>query len=160
MALRKLTNIQPHDVSFTVDLRRHRITAAFGVSFTDPRQFGDGHTEFVSDLPVGKYNRKNRYMFQIPFGQLKDIKEVCLDGKSKSLAITLESPPQYYRKREDPTAGHTKENTTWSEFDTWYRQTDIVYDPFRLAKAKVALQKDVPVIDIGKDAFSHAFSMI
>ena len=72
-----------------------------------------------------------------------------MDDGSMSLLITLDSPPQYYRKREDPAAGHAPDNSTWSEFDTWYRQTDIVYDPFSLATAKVALHKDVPVIDIG-----------
>jgi hypothetical protein len=38
----------------------------------------------------------------------------------------------------------------WSDFDTWYRQTDIVYDPYRLQTAKVTLHKERPVIDIGR----------
>jgi RNA-dependent RNA polymerase len=66
-----------------------------------------------------------------------------------ALVISLDSPPQYCRKREDETAGHAKGNLIWSEFDTWYRQTDLVYDPYRLQTAKVTLHKERPVIDIG-----------
>jgi RNA-dependent RNA polymerase len=136
------------DLTFVVDVQRSRIVASFNVHFQDPRT--SGATEYTSKSKVAEYNRVNRYMFQIPFGQLEKIRRIDLNPQVFALVITLDSPPQYYRKREDETAGHVAGSTTWSEFDTWYRQTDIVYDPYDLQTAKVTLRKERPVIDIGR----------
>ncbi|RAL67814.1 hypothetical protein DID88_008541 [Monilinia fructigena] len=63
--------------------------------------------------------------------------------------MQLDSPPQFYRWRDDrdvtlPGA------LSWTEWDSWFRQTDIVYDPFMLVDAPIALHKERPVIDIGR----------
>lgn len=134
-------------MSFTVDLKRTKITVGFGLSFIDPRS--KGSTSFQSETPIGRHNRTNMYMFQIPFGQLKTIYRVAIDRQHFGLAISLESPPPFFRKKEDPREGHADNPRVWSEYDTWYRQTDIVYDPFRLQTAKVTLHKEQPEIDIG-----------
>ena len=135
------------ELTFVVDLLRNRVVASFNVHFEDPRS--SGITDYVSKSKVTEYNRNNRYMFQIPFGQLEKIQRMDLNAHVFALALTLDSPPQYYRKRVDETAGHAEGSQIWSEFDTWYRQTDIVYDPYRLQTAKVTLHKERPVIDIG-----------
>jgi len=136
-----------NDVSFVVDLLRNRIVATFNVPFRDPRS--DGVTDFTSRSAVGQHDRINKYMFQIPFGQLKTINRVDINGAAFALLISLESPPEFLRKREDDGATHSKENPVWNEFDSWFRQTDIVYDPYRLKTAHVSLHKETPVIDIG-----------
>ena len=141
------------ELAFVVDLLRNRIVANFEVQFRDPRL--SGASDYVSPSKKGSYNRINKYMFQIPFGQLKRIQRMDLNPQVFALVITLDSPPQYYRKRQDDTAGHAEGNLLWSEFDTWYRQTDIVYDPYRLQTAKVTLHKERPVIDIGMDSRSY-----
>jgi RNA-dependent RNA polymerase len=146
MALHAVRPLQD-ELTFVVDLVHNRIVASFNVQFRDPRSLGA--TDYVNASDIGSYNRINRYMFQIPFGQLEKIQRMDLTPQVFALAITLESPPQYYRKRQDDTAGHAKDNLLWSEFDTWYRQTDIVYDPYRLQTAKVTLHKERPAIDIG-----------
>jgi RNA-dependent RNA polymerase len=138
------------ELTFVVDLLHNRIVANFEVQFRDPRLSGD--TDYASTSREGSYNRINKYMFQIPFGQLEKIQRMDLNPQVFALVIRLDSPPQYYRKRQDDTAGHAEGNLLWSEFDTWYRQTDIVYDPYRLQTAKVTLHKERPVIDIGKDS--------
>lgn len=138
----------PNDMSFVVDLLRNRIVATFKVSFRDPR--GDGVVDFTSTSAIiGQYDRINKYMFQIPFGQLKTINQVDIDETTFALVISLESPPEFLRKREDDMATHSSENLVWNEFDSWFRQTDIVYDPYRLQTAPVSLHKETPVIDIG-----------
>lgn len=146
MPMHSVTPIQ-QDLTFVVDLVRNRIVASFNVRFQDPRS--NGAADYVSKSKLGEYNRVNRYMFQIPFGQLEKIQRMDLNPQVFALVITLDSPPQYYRKREDETAGHAEGSQIWSDFDTWYRQTDIVYDPYSLQTAKVTLHKDRPVIDIG-----------
>jgi len=149
MPMHSVTPLQD-ELTFVVDLLRNRVVASFNVRFQDPRM--SGNTDYVSNSKVADYNRINRYMFQIPFGQLDKIQRMDLGPNDFALVITLESPPQYYRKRVDETAGHAAGSQVWSDFDTWYRQTDIVYDPYRLQTAKVTLHKERPVIDIGRSS--------
>ena len=89
-------------------------------------------------------------MFQVPFAHLKTIYRVTLEEeKQEALVIALETPPQYYRKRNDERSCHSDENLLWTEFDSWYRSTDIVLDPRSLKTKVLALHKTEPVIDIG-----------
>jgi RNA-dependent RNA polymerase len=137
------------DLKFNVDAFRKKLTVEFVVENLDPRH-GPGST-FVGTHPVGELDRVNKYMFQIPFDQLKVIHEVPAKGNTFQLAISLSSPPQFNRKREEDPQCHSSDALQWSEFDDgWYRQTDIVYDPYLLGSAPIALQKDRPVIDIGR----------
>jgi len=130
------------NIVFKVDLLRSRIVVTFQVSLSDPE------THFHPDSP-GELDRTNKYMFTIPFGQLQNIDRIQVDKQQWALVISLDSPPQFFRQRLDPRASHTAGTLIWSEFDTWYRQTDIVYDPRRLENAVVSLKKELPVIDIG-----------
>lgn len=135
------------DVSLIVDLNRRRLEATFRVTFKDPRS--EGSTDYVSSSTVGQYYRINKFKFWIPFDQLQKIQRVNLNDGGFALVISLGSPAQFYRKREDEKSCHSDENCVWSEFDTWFRQTDIVYDPYRLQRTIVTLNKERPVIDIG-----------
>ncbi|KAH6671738.1 RNA dependent RNA polymerase-domain-containing protein [Halenospora varia] len=151
MPLQTITSDEnnPKDLSLTVDLVRKRLTAEFTVTFRDPRTQGD--MNYFSELKIGQYDRKNKYIFQIPFGQLNAIYRLNnSDRDSFAIMISLDSPPQFYRKLLDPEGSHSSENPVWSELDLWYRQTDIVYNPKMLHKIPVALRKDRPVIDIGR----------
>ncbi|TVY21595.1 RNA-dependent RNA polymerase 1 [Lachnellula arida] len=148
MPLQSIEPSTPADLKFTVDLVRKKITAEFKFTFKDPRS--RGVASFVSDSAVGEFNRTNSYMFQIPFDQLKTISQINFNNRCFGLQMSLESPPQYHRKREDEESCHSPENLRWTDWDTWYRQTDIVYDPYRLQNAVIALHKERPVIDIGR----------
>jgi len=141
------STMQNDDLSFMVDLGHHRIVTTFNIHFKDPRPPRTPVSQ--GEMKVGAFDRINKYMFQIPFGQLKEIQRMELDEKRFALAISLDSRPQFYRKRLDDVAGHADGNMIWSEFDTWYRQSDVVYDPFQLTTAKVTLHKERPVVDIG-----------
>ena len=145
------------DMSFVVDLLKNRLVATFMVHFKDPR--AEVATESRSASTVSRFERKNRYMFQIPFGQLKTVHRVNIDAETLAILISLESPPQFFRKREDEKTCHSNESLVWSEFDSWYRQTDIVYNPYALSTATVALHKERPVIDIG-ESYSVQMSLM
>jgi RNA-dependent RNA polymerase len=140
------------NVTFTVDLLHNRIVAHFKVEFEDPRIKGDLHFESTSE--INKYHRINDYMFQVSFSQINSIGQFNIDKQSFELVLSLQSPPPFFRKRTDDEAGHADENLIWSEFDTWYRQTDIVYAPNRLHTTKITLHKEKPVIDIGNRCYS------
>ncbi|TVY28830.1 RNA-dependent RNA polymerase [Lachnellula hyalina] len=148
MPLQSIEPSTPADLKFTVDLVRKKITAEFKVSFEDPRS--QGVASFVSDSAVNEFKRANNYMFEIPFDQLKTISQINFNNRCFGLQMSLESPPQYHRKREDEESCHSAETLRWTDWDTWYRQTDIVYDPYRLQNAVIALHKERPVIDIGR----------
>ncbi|TVY59701.1 RNA-dependent RNA polymerase [Lachnellula suecica] len=139
---------KPLDLKFEVDLVRKKIAAEFKIAFTDPRS--QGATNFVSQFQVGEFDRENNYMFEIPFDQLKSLSHIKFKNNRFGLAFSLESPPRYHRRREDEKSSHSEESLTWSNWDTWYRQTDIVYDPYRLQHTIITLHKERPVIDIGR----------
>ncbi|KAH6716299.1 RNA dependent RNA polymerase-domain-containing protein [Leptodontidium sp. MPI-SDFR-AT-0119] len=131
------THTEVNGTTLVVDLVRRRIVANFTAKFENP--------EYTPN-----YDRNNQYMFHIPFDQLTKIRRLDINDAAFALIISVESPPQYYRKRQDKLAGHSRENSQWKEWDTWYRQTDIVYDPYILQRETIALHKDRPVIDIGR----------
>lgn len=150
-SLRKVRPALDHhkDISFVVNLKKQQIDIRFQYTFIDPRQ---GERAYDSDLSVGRYDRINSYMIKIPFAQLRTIKKLDYQDANKfRLLISVECPPQFHRKRQEDGAGHVPGEMRWSEWDTWYRQTDILYNPHRLPTEKVTLHKEQPEIDIGND---------
>lgn len=151
MTMESINSTPGNQLSLTMELRRSQLVATFTVDFKDPRKHGD--LQYTSESQISEYERKNKYKLQIPFTQLKKIYRVDLDDSKVALVVSLEHPPPFYRKREDEESSHADENLVWTEFDSWYRQTDIVYDPFRLANDPVAFHKEKPTIDIGISCF-------
>jgi RNA-dependent RNA polymerase len=119
MAMESINASPGSPLTFTLDLFRNRLVASFIVDFKDPRSQGDIH--YVSKSRISEYERKNKYMFQIPFNQLQKIYRVDLDASKVALVISLESPPSFYRRVEDEQSGHSDEGLVWSEFDSWKR---------------------------------------
>jgi RNA-dependent RNA polymerase len=146
MEMRDAQSLARNDIIFTIDLLRSRIVVTFRVLFKAPETYL--HPTEGQTLP-GELDRVNKFMFTIPFGQLQNLDRVQVNENQWALVISLDSPPPFFRKRLDPKASHAKDALTWSEFNTWFRQTDIVYDPRRLENAVVTLKKESPVIDIG-----------
>jgi RNA-dependent RNA polymerase len=132
---------------FKVDLLRNRVTIYFQATIRDNRSVGSPIT--TVSAPQRQLDRINDYMMTIPLPQLRKLYKVDYDGRHWGLVISLDHPPAFFRKKLDSKASHVSNALVWSEFDAWYRQTDIVYDPTRLENAVVALQKDAPVIDLG-----------
>lgn len=136
-----------NSITLNLDLRRRFITVNFTLKFRDPRRDGK---PLISSTEIGAYDRMNKYMFQIPFDQLNKIQRKEHDSTTDLLVISLDCPPRFYRKREGSTVGHFPDSLRWEEYDTWFRQTDIMYDPYPLHRQKIALHKNTPDIDIGR----------
>lgn len=154
MPLRTLEPSEAFDLCFRVNLQKRRIVTNFKVKFLD-----DGSTSHLPGYKPNEFNRVNQYRFEIPFGQLKAIQRVELNQGAFGLLISLDNPPQFYRKRMDQKVCHADEGLQWNEMDTWYRQTDLVYDPYPLQRAVVTLHKERPFIDLGKPPFSLSHSI-
>lgn len=143
-------------IIFQLDLSRKWIDVRFMLQFRDPRGPSSIHSKRTTPLhhrsdAIGSLNRDEKYRFRIPIEQLQAIKEVDEKTQERSLIISLETPPSFYRKAGGPQleGSHDERVSFWSEFHTWFRQTDIVYNPRELKHASVALRKAQPVIDIG-----------
>lgn len=146
MPMETLESQEPRDLTLTVNLRRKELEAHFTVHLVDPRIKGD--IDFPSRSEIGEYNRREKYLFTIPFGQLRSIQKVDLTRGNFSLLISLDSPPRFFRWRNDgqvPQSGAL----SWNQWDAWFRQTDIEFDPFIIEHRPIALHKKRPVIDIG-----------
>jgi RNA-dependent RNA polymerase len=142
------TDSYKRDVKFSVDMLRNKIVAYFSVTFKQPAA--------ENDQRVGRMDRVNQFKFSIPFAQLQKISQVNIDESQFALVITLDSPPQFFRKRLNLSNSHSGEALTWSESDCWFRQTDVVYDPRQVKGTVVALNTEVaPIIDLGEFLWTY-----
>ncbi|KAH0562963.1 hypothetical protein GP486_002476 [Trichoglossum hirsutum] len=142
------------DISFELNLLRRVIDIQFQVEFTSSKVSGISTIpptdQSAEEPPVDSRNRTERYRFRIPFAQLQLVHEVQIDEKARALVISLDTPPNFYRKAHQIELSHEEGSRYWVEWDCWFRQTDIVYDHRSLAKAPIALKKAMPMIDIGR----------
>lgn len=102
--------------------------------------------------------RKEKYRFRIPFLSLENLYEIESETgyengvHRRSLLISLQHPPQMWRRIHDVPLTHDKQAKIqrWTEWDTWFRQTDIVENPLELESQPLAIRKKRPTIDIGR----------
>ncbi|KAL4942211.1 hypothetical protein BDV06DRAFT_235547 [Aspergillus oleicola] len=105
------------------------------------------------DVPapsVGSRLPPQEYRLKVPFSQLDKFYQVKDPSNCTISHFTfLSSPPMYHRRIKDIDTTFIEE-TSWRESDTWFRQTNIVYKPQRLANLPVSLRRQNPIIDIGR----------
>lgn len=139
-----------------LDLVRKCLDIRFTARIIDPRgrtgrSPNNSYAAHELSDSIGRLNRTETYRFRIPLGQLQQIHEIQETTRQRILVISLETPPNFYRKAAGPQleGSHDKQLPYWSEWNTWFRQTDIVYDPRELRTASLTLKKAKPIIDIG-----------
>ena len=157
MIMRSTESVAGSRIVFELELGRKNIDVRFDLRITDPRgndaPVAQTAIVLLSDADaVDALNRDEQYRFRIPLEQLNRIQEVEETPATRFLLISLETPPIFFRKAAGALleASHDKKVPIWSEWHTWYRQTDIVYDPRELRGATLSLKKAKPVIDIGR----------
>jgi RNA-dependent RNA polymerase len=96
------------DLTFVVDLLRNRIVASFNVHFEDPRI--RGAQIMLANPKLRSTIESTGTCFRSHLVNWRRSNEWILVLKTLLLSLRLDSPPQYYRKREDETAGHAKGN--------------------------------------------------
>jgi RNA-dependent RNA polymerase len=130
---------------FELNLLRRHIHIQFPVNTVR-----DSGPKVAHDKSASPPKRAARYCFRIPLEQLQRVHEIQIDQVTKALLISLETPPNFFRKADDIQQTHDEGSVYWTEWDTWLRQTDIVDKPENLRSATVTLKKVRPIIDIGK----------
>lgn len=142
------------DLTFTLNLLRREIDIQFQLRIEDPRinvineQRAQGK-DSTKHKDLGKHNRYDDLRFRIPLAQLQVIHEIKHTDETREFVITLEAPPNFYRKTGQIEETHEENSLFWKDWDAWYRQTDVVYSPKDLRNAPLTLKKSRPIIDIG-----------
>lgn len=142
------------DIQFRQNLCHGEVVIQFQISIRDARVPRPGSSN-ISPIPdLGKFDRKETIRFSVKYPQLQVIHKVRDSPDKFGLVISLETPPKFFRKWDEVNT-HEENSKYWKEFDAWYRQTDIVYNPAVLKNAPLTIKKSEPIIDIGELGSTH-----
>ncbi|KAL4773674.1 RNA dependent RNA polymerase-domain-containing protein [Aspergillus nidulans var. acristatus] len=103
------------------------------------------------ELRILSSRRPQEYRLKIHFSQLDrffQTKDTSTSGISHF--IFLGSLPEYHRRIQNTENSFGNKKTSWREWDTWYRQANIVHNPTELARLPVGLRRLNLIIDIGR----------
>jgi RNA-dependent RNA polymerase len=90
------------------------------------------------------------FKFRIPLEKLKQIYIEKSSMAHRTLIIPLGFPPEFFLQTTDIEATHVAGERIWNEWQTWYRQTEIVEDRAVLEVAPIQQKRVRAIIDIGK----------
>ncbi|KAK5163368.1 uncharacterized protein LTR77_010741 [Saxophila tyrrhenica] len=91
------------------------------------------------------------FKLRVNFAQLEEVIQMRNETTGQiCLKFTAELPPQLFQKINDVTETFVKGDTRWTDWQTWYRQTEIEHDPEAAKEAVTQLRKQNPVIDVGR----------
>lgn len=138
------------DIQFCLSLLHREITVEFLLDIRDQRTNRNNQKVFRES----KDERQDKFRFQIPLSQLGTIYRVDTSNDDVVLLLSLETPPKFFKKLEAAQT-HDDDARYWSDHDTWYRQTDVVYSQSSLKKSPLTLKKTRPIIDIGKHCVQY-----
>ncbi|KAF2790111.1 RdRP-domain-containing protein [Melanomma pulvis-pyrius CBS 109.77] len=124
----------PNKVQVTLNLRRKEMDVQF---------------------PFHLNGEMRKFRFRMPLSLLGHIdRNNNSVGSQAALVIPFDSPPQFYmqiREKDFTKTMHPSEKT-WIEWNTWYRQTEVVDSKSRNTMENEPLKhlKDAAIIDIGR----------
>ncbi|KAK6353300.1 hypothetical protein TWF696_005272 [Orbilia brochopaga] len=138
----------PLRASFEVNLGRRLVDVRFDLVFP------------INRGPIKPPYHMQRYRFRIPFTvpfSIHDTQADKSDPSVRSLMISLQYPPQMWRRIRDIESTHDQAGRSrrWMEWDAWFRQTNILAFPDDVLDEPVAIRKAKPVIDIGRWTTYH-----
>ncbi|KAK3063086.1 hypothetical protein LTS18_002776, partial [Coniosporium uncinatum] len=134
MSMQNIAAHAGHHVFLTLNLQRKELEAMFPVI----RRSGSRNEEIEI------------YRFVVPLEHMKVVYEVKRKNEQLELIILLDAPPSFYRKTKDVGATHDDNESTWTVWRTWFRETDIIHYDAQYAVEPIRLRKDNPIIDIGR----------
>lgn len=145
LGMKKVTADTKRAITFQLNLFYRELHIAFKLPILDWRS-----RELSDTLPeLGKLDREEDFKFKIQFRDLNEIREVPLGPGCFAVFITLEVPPKVF-KRVDDLATHENQSRVWNDKESWFRQTDVVYNPSSLKRLPLSLQKTRAVLDLGR----------
>jgi RNA-dependent RNA polymerase len=137
MRMKTVQSISANDLEIKVDLLRKRIDASFRLA---SRKEQEGNVAI------------DQYRLQIQFSAMDVVHEVPIDAETKALVIPLASPPEAYRKTDNIWSTHIAEESTWNEWCSWIRQTDVLTHQQRQQSVQepIRFRNENAVVDLGR----------
>lgn len=124
------------DFSLTVDFSRRKVVIHFPFRFQDPL-----NPELVAfDC---------QYRLDIRFKNITKFYRMGEDGQ-RAVMISLDCPPQFWRKKGDFERTHSAGRLTWGEQDVWARTVEISPNPDISRAVAASLDNDHQLIDLGR----------
>lgn len=149
----------PEDVAYRSLISEYqRIMKESKVQQQKPRDKRKAQTEDSEsedeDEPIEAWEREESYRFQIRFEHLESILEQPMDDKNtRAFVISLNEgfPPEFYRRlhRTSKSFSADPKERVWTEWDAWFRQTTITYQPECMHLLPASLYQPYSTIDIG-----------
>lgn len=123
-------------IQFMLDLLRREIDIQFPLTVPGREQKGRSQLEM--------------YRFRLPLAHLERLYELQNGPDKRVLIIPMKTPPAFFHKVRDVESTHDDKSTTWTEWRTWFRTTEIAEQKDGEALLPVRLRKDNAIVDIGK----------
>ena len=100
---------------------------------------------------IEEWERRETYRFEIRFEPLGTLlEEPSEDVNTRTFSISLPFPPEFYRKLHNTHKSFTDPNARrWTEWDSWFRQTIMTYQPQCVDNLPITLRQPYAVIDLG-----------
>ncbi|KAF2488896.1 RdRP-domain-containing protein [Lophium mytilinum] len=112
MAMKNVVSKGEIGIEMTLNLLRKEIDVQFNIGLNY------GHNKIT----------QHRYRFRLPFSQLQRIYEVRVPGSTRcELVIPFDMPPAFFKQAGDIPSTINRYVPFWSEWQTWYRQTNILH---------------------------------
>jgi RNA-dependent RNA polymerase len=118
--------------------------------------------ELDIQFPLQIDSETHKYRFQLPFALLSYVYKVTDKATGRpTLVISFDSPPQLYIQKKEGedmedgrkhTSSFSRKERTWTDWNTWFRETDMISLVARKTLQQVPLMNhtDTAIIDIGK----------
>ena len=109
--------------------------------------------QFVVDLKSIEKPQRAAYNFKaiVKFAHIKEFWRLDRTEGGCTLVVPLPIPPTVFRKTHDTKSTHSIDKSIWNDRDQWFRQTNIIDSPERLASSPLSLNQDLgEVIDLGR----------
>lgn len=120
------------NIRVTIDLARRTLHIDFHVLPPLPSK--------VRDLGL--------FRLQVKLDKMNDI-FLKTEGSREIWTIPTDTPPELYKRTTSVEDTHQIGTRAWSEWNAWFRQTDVVLDPNQLRQEPTSMRKDQAIIDIG-----------
>jgi RNA-dependent RNA polymerase len=141
LAMRTVQSSGHDDIQLMLNLKRKEIDIQFS-------------------LRIPPHKKMCKFRFRLPISLISQMYKTTDTAGQPSLVIPFNSPPCFYmQKNEGEDLGNGQKHTSftgsdkiWSEWDTWYRVTDIVDDAIQktLRYNPLMNHRNTAMIDIGK----------
>lgn len=146
LGMGQVTTTAKTAITFQHNMFHRELHIGFRLPIQDWRSSKSGA---VALRNLGKHNREEDYKFKIPFRDLKEIGDLVMGPNSFALVMSLKTPPKFFKRVDNPGA-YDDHSRVWKDEGTWFRQTDVVYNPSTLNRLPLSLQKVHTILDLGR----------